>query len=224
MTKEPLLRNLSVDRKMKPYVDRIRLRPENHQTSDSQLKMLRENSRNEMKKILLKKKIPAHAAEPAIDKAVAIALDYQLERLRRERYFSDKKAAEKYRKRLIRQLDDLIYAVSKLPRLAKRELNKITAEQDWRDFDTEVFTELIHALMQALSNFQFSSASDARAAMNEARLPGSKHPRVIAIDRTARPAVLDLWDMIPATTRVQVEAHLSNTLASQICPSISSAS
>ena len=208
MAKQPLVRNLSVDRKMKPYVDRMRLRPKDHQTSNSQGMMLVENSRNEMKKILLKKKIPEQAAERAIDKAGAMALDYQLEPLRRERCFSDKKAAERHRKRLIKHVDDLIYAVSKLPPFGKRELNKITAEQDWRNFDTEIFTELIHALMQALSKFQFSSAIDARAAMNEARLPGSKHPRVIAIGRTARPAILDLWDTIPATTRVQVEAHL----------------
>jgi hypothetical protein len=207
MAKQPLLRNLNVDRKMKPYVERMRLRLKDHQTGDSQVKMLMENS-NEMKKILLKKKIPEQAAERAIGEAISIALDYRLEQLRRERYLSDKKAAERDRKHLIKRLDDLIYAVSKLPRLAKCELDKITAEQDWQDFDTEMFTELIHALMQALSKFQFSSASDARAAMNEARLPGSKHPRVMAIDRTARPAILDLWDTIPATTRVQVEAHL----------------
>jgi hypothetical protein len=207
MAKQPLLRNLNVDRKMKPYVERMRLRLKDHQTGDSQVKMLMENS-NEMKKILLKKKIPERAAERAIGEAISIALDYRLEQLRRERYLSDKKAAERDRKHLIKRLDDLIYAVSKLPRLAKCELDKITAEQDWQDFDTEMFTELIHALMQALSKFQFSSASDARAAMNEARLPGSKHPRVMAIDRTARPAILDLWDTIPATTRVQVEAHL----------------
>jgi hypothetical protein len=91
MAKQPLVRNLSVDRKMKPYVDRMRLRPKDHQTSNSQGKMLVENSRNEMKKILLKKKIPEQAAERAIDKAGAMALDYQLEPLRRERCFSDKK-------------------------------------------------------------------------------------------------------------------------------------
>jgi hypothetical protein len=208
MAKQPLLRNLNVDRKMKPYVERMRLRLKDHRTSDSQVKMLMENSRNDMKKILLKKKIPEQAAERAIGKAISIALDYQLEPLRRERCFSDKKAAERDRKHLIKRLDDLMYALSKLPPFGKRALDKITAEQDWRHFDTEVFTELIHALMQALSKFQFSSASHARAAMNEARLPGSKHPRVMAIDRTARPAILDLWDTIPATTRVQVEAHL----------------
>jgi hypothetical protein len=161
-----------------------------------------------MTDVLIKKKIPEQQAQRAVAEALDIAADYQLEPLRLDRCLRDLSRSRGCLSRLLQHLDRLNQAISKLPPLAKGKLNKIVTEQDWQNFDTETFNELIVAMTDALSKASPACTAEiALAAINE-KIGSDTHPAVVQIVRTARPALIELWESIPAETRTQVEANL----------------
>jgi hypothetical protein len=98
--------------------------------------------------------------------------------------------------------------LAKLPRSTEDELNKITTDLNWRRFDTECFAEFMHAILDVLSSAsEWRFAVDAHALIVDS-LRSSNDRVVIKINRTAPPAILELWDTIPAATRTQVEYKL----------------
>jgi hypothetical protein len=196
--------------RMKPYANRLRLRLTDLDLTDPYSKLRLETACDEMSDILINKKICKDVAHRAVAEALDIAADHQLEALRRNQDLQDLSRSERDLKLLLKQLDRLAQAISRVPPLAKGKLNKIIAVQDWNNFDTEIFTELVHAMMDALSMLSPASITKAaRWVMNESAR-GSKDPAVAQIARTAPPAIVELWETIPAGTRIQVEAGLRN--------------
>jgi hypothetical protein len=195
-----MLKNFHLGKGMKPYVARARLRIKDFGITDL------EKSQTDMRKLLIRRRIPEHNAKWAIVRTLDVAADHQLERLRRERYLEDLALAKKNLDRLIKLLDQLVRVLSKLPPWSKGKLNKIMVGQDWRHFDTEAFADLIHAMMGALSKlFPACVAREALSIINEGTLRASEDHAVTQIVRTAPPAILDLWESIPAASRTQVE-------------------
>src|SRR6185437_7966638 len=110
--------------------------------------------------------------------------------------------------RLIKHVKDLAQMLAKLPRSTKGELNKITTGLNWRQFDSEVFSELVHAMLDVLSHAPASRfATGARSLIVES-LRSSNDRVATKINRTAAPAIMELWDTIPAATRTQTESSL----------------
>jgi hypothetical protein len=201
--------NFKVTSRMKPYANRIRLRVAHLDLTDLNNKRRLENARREMTDLLIKKKkVRKKLAQQAVIQALDIAADHQLEALRRRQNLTELTRSQSSLERLLEQLDALTHEISKLPLLAKGKFNEIVAGQDWENFDTETFSELIHAMIHALSKSSPAGIVDkVRSAIIEP-VRASKHPAVVQIIRTAPPTILDLWDVIPAQTRTRVEAKL----------------
>jgi hypothetical protein len=203
-------KNLEVANRMEPYASRLRLRLKHFDMSDAKKKPRLAIARREMTKILVKKKVHPDEARRAVTLTLDIAADHQLEVLRRDQNLQDLNRSQRDLRRLIKQLDHLRLAISTLPPLAKSKLNKIVAEQDWQNFDTETLIMLIHAMADTLANLSPACiANEALRAINEPAR-GSKHPAVAQIVRTAPPAILELWETIPAGARTQAEADFGN--------------
>lgn len=195
---------------MEPYASRLRLRLKHFDVSDPKKKQRLANAHREMTKILVKKKVHPDEARRAVTRTLDIAADHLLEVLRRDQNLQGLSRSQRDLRRLIKQLDHLRLAISTLPPLAKSKLNKIVAEQDWQNFDTETLIRLIHAMADTLANSSPACiANEALRAINEP-VRGSKHPAVAQIVRTAPPAILELWETIPAGTRTQAEVGLRN--------------
>jgi hypothetical protein len=193
---------------MKPYVNRLRLQVAQLDLTDPNSKQRLENARREMTDFLINKKVRKDLAQQAVAQALDIAADHQVEALRRDQNLKELKLSQNNLERLLQQLDALVHAISELPPLEKGKLNKLVAGQDWANFDSETFSELIHAIIHALSTSSpMCVANRARSAIIEP-LRASKHLAVVQIVRTAPPMILDLWEVIPAQTRTQVEAGL----------------
>jgi len=202
--------NFTVANRMGPYANRLRLRLGHFDVSDPKKKRRLTDARSEMTKILVKKKIRQNEAQQAVRQTLDIAADHQLEALRRERNLDDLRRSQRHLRRLSKQLDQFSRAIARLPPLTKGKLNKIVAELDWRSFDTEMFNELIQAMTDALSTSSPACTGERiLTAMNE-KIRSGTHPAVVQIVRTARPALVELWESIPAETRTQVEANLRN--------------
>jgi hypothetical protein len=201
--------NFKVTSRMKPYANRIRLRVAHLDLTDLNNKRRLENARREMTDLLIKKKkVRKKLAQQAVIQALDIAADHQLEALRRRQNLTALTRSQSSLERLLEQLDALTHEISKLPASAKGKFNEIVAGQDWENFDTETFSELIHAMIHALSKSSPAGIADkVRSAIIEP-VRASKHPAVVQIIRTAPPTILDLWDVIPAQTRTRVEAKL----------------
>jgi hypothetical protein len=205
-----LRESFTIANQMKPYGDRLRFRLAHFDLADQGNKLRLENARREMTDILIKKKIPEEQAQRAVAEALDIAADYQLEALRLDRCLRDLSRSRACLRRLIKQLERLNQEISKLPPLAKGQLNKIVTERDWPNFDTETYNELIVAMTDALSESSPAcTVEKVLAAINE-KIGSGTHPAVVQIVRTARPALIELWETIPAETRTQVEANLRN--------------
>jgi len=203
-----LIEKFKVSTRMQPYANRLRLRLVHLDLADPKNKKRLEDTSRKMIDLLMKKNIREHVARQAVAEALDIAADHQLEVLRRDQNLQKLKRSKSDLKRLAKQLEVLVQTISKLPPLAKGKLNKIIAEQDWENFDTEIFSELIHAMINALSESSPACITGrARSAMVEP-IRVSKNPEVAQIVRTAPPEIIDLWEVISARTRTQVEAGL----------------
>jgi hypothetical protein len=160
-------------------------------------------------KLLNKKNVPQKKAEWAIRQTLDIAVNHQLDLARREQYFANCAIAKKHLRQLRKQVNSLVQALSKLPPASKGKLNKIIRVQDWRQFDTEALAEIIRAMMDTLPKVSpHCYAEEARSAISDTILRDSKEYAVAQIVRTAPPAILVLWEMIPAQTRTKVEEDI----------------
>jgi hypothetical protein len=78
------------------------------------------------------------------------------------------------------------------------------------NFDTERFHEFIDAILGALKkSFPAVIAAKTISAIKETHRD-SRNSSASKIVRTAPPAMFDLWEIIPAETRTQVEAGVRN--------------
>ncbi|MFZ1885761.1 MAG: hypothetical protein WAU53_19700 [Rhodoplanes sp.] len=200
--------NFKVGSRMKPYANRLRLRLVHLDLADPKNKKRLEDAWRKMIDLLIKKKIREDVAQQAVAEALDIAADHQLEVLRRDQNLQELKRSKSDLRCLVKQLEVLVHAISRLPPRAKGKLNKIVAAQDWRNFDTEEFGELIHEIIRVLAKSSPACIADTALSAVTEPLRASRHPAVAQIARTAPPATLDLWETIPAETRTQVEAAL----------------
>jgi len=209
MTNEPIRKNLNFDPRMAPYVERARLTLNDYDVSDPAAKEVMERSRDVMKRILLKQKIAEPVAESVIDKTISLAIDYQLELLRRRRRLAKRKDQETELQKLLEKVKIILAKVSKLDQRSRSELNKITVKQCWEDFDTEAFAGIVHGMVEILPTMSPARfANEARSAINDAILPECDELHVREIIRWGEPALLELWETIPAATRIQTEKFL----------------
>jgi hypothetical protein len=78
------------------------------------------------------------------------------------------------------------------------------SEHDLRHFDTEMFAELVNTIMSAkLSPNRM--ADEMRSAISVASIKSSNDKCVRKIRRRGPLAVVELWELMPAQTRSQVE-------------------
>ena len=203
-----LVKSLRFSKKMRPFASRMRMRVGDLDLSDPATVSEFERCREIMRNILIKKKISRKDADGIIELTFEAVADHQLESLRRQRFVGDLERSKNDLSRLIKQLDHLANAISALPPISIGKLNKIIAKQNWQNFDTEMFFELMHVVQDALSVLSPTRAANkARSAIGET-LRASRDPSVTQVERTAPPAITELWDIMPAETRTQVEADI----------------
>lgn len=203
-----LVKSLRVSKKMRPFASRMRMRVGDLDLSDPATASEFERCSEIMRNILIKKKISRKDADRIIALTFEAASDHQLESLRRDRFVDDFERSKNDLSRLIKQIDHLANAISALPPMSVGKLNKIIAKQNWLYFDTEMFFELMHVMQDALSVLSPARAANkARSAIGET-LRASRDPAVTQVERTAPPAIAELWDIMPAETRTQVEADI----------------
>lgn len=203
-----LVPNARVSKRMKPFVNRMRLRLKDLDLTGPDAAARLDQAREDMWSILKKKKVSRTIANKIIAETLDAAVNHRLESLRRDQNLEYLARANGVLNRLIKHVERLTGMLAKLPRPTKRELNKIMAALNWRQFDTEVFVEFMHAILVALSNLPASRvAADARSSIVDS-LRSSDDRAATKINRTAPPAIVELWDTIPAATRTQVEFDL----------------
>jgi len=204
-----LLTEFNIGFGMAPYSSWLRLWRRINDPDNPQAKQCLEDSSAEMAKILKRKKVPKDKAGLAINETLFLAAKHQVECSRLERYFETLPQARKATERLITHIDRLAEALSKLTSSSLAKLNEIMVEHEWRNFDTEAFSELIHAmlgLMPTLSPRRV--ANEAHSAMSDASIQSYKAPAVRAFPRIAPPPILELWEIIPPETRTKVEGKV----------------
>jgi hypothetical protein len=203
-----LVPNLRVSTRMKPSVNRVRLRLRDLDLTDPGMAIRLDQAREDMWSILKKKKISRTIANQIIAETLDAAVNHRLESLRRDQNLKHLAHANNNLNRLIKHVEGLAQMFAKLPRSTKDELNKITTDLNWRLFDTECFAEFMHAILDVLDSGSGSRfAVEAHSLIVES-LRSHNDPIVTKIDRTAPPAIMELWDTIPAATRTQVESNL----------------
>ncbi len=195
---------------MKPYVQRIRLRG-----SDFDFGSTRETAEaftkciEEMRRILLKsRKVSALAADRAILQSLKAAVDFQLAYLRYCSLKTMQSQSLDVLDRLAQSLRALAHAIMQLPPTAKGQLNKRVSEIFRQaTFDTEIFIEIIDAITSVLPQLApRRTASHVFSIIHPEPTEGRRSP------------MIDQWETMPATTRLQIESLLqqSKPLASLV--------
>ena len=203
-----LVKALRVSKKMRPFASRMRMRLGDLDLSDPATASEFERCSEIMWNILIKKKISRKDVDRIVAQTFDAAADHQLESLRRDRFVDDRERSKNDLSRLIKQIDHLANAISALPPTSMGKLNKIITKQNWLYFDTEMFFELMHVMQDALCVLSPARAANkARSAIAET-LRASRDPAVTQVKRTAPPVINELWDIMPAETRTQVEADI----------------
>jgi hypothetical protein len=203
-----LAANVRVSRKMKSFVSRMWLRLEHLNLTDPAAVQRLEHARKEMREILKRKKVPEAAVEVAIAQALDAAADYQIQILRSEQSHQSHARAKEQLRRLTRHIEQLSKVITKLPPVSKGKLNRLIAEKTWTEFDAEAFDQLFQELLDKLSEVSPDRlATDARVVIRES-LDCRSDPVVASYERAAPPALIELWECIPAATRSAAEAKL----------------
>jgi hypothetical protein len=200
--------NLRVSQRMKPFINRVRLRFKDLDLTDPGMAARLDQAREDMWSILNKKKISRTIANQIIAETLDAAVNHRLESLRRDQNLKDLAQANSNLNRLIKHVEGLAQLFAKLPRSTKDELNKITTDLNWRLFDTECFAEFMHAILDVLRGASGSRFAAEAHSLIVQSLRSSNDRVATKIDRTAPPAIVELWDTIPAATRTQVESKL----------------
>jgi hypothetical protein len=163
---------------MERYGKRVRLRLEHLDLKDRKMGQQLASAREKMTQILIKRKIRPDEARRAVEQTLDIAADCQLDLWRRDQDLRDLSRSQRDVRQLSKQLGHLQQAISDLPPWAIGKLNKIIVEQDWQNFDTELFTTLIRAVLDTLAKLSPARvANEARLAMSLLGLP--KIPELI---------------------------------------------
>jgi hypothetical protein len=210
-SKGRLHKNFEISAQLKPYADRLRVTIAHLDLSNPKDRLrLDDDARSKMIDILIKNKLSNEVAQRAVAQALDIAADHQFDVLRLDQDMGRLAQSDNDRERLTKQLRTLAQMISRLPPAPRGKLNKIIVEQEWVNFDTEMFHELIHAILDALKKSSPAViAAKAISAIKEAHRD-STNSAASKIVPTARPAICELWEIIPAETRTQVEASLRN--------------
>jgi hypothetical protein len=204
----PLVPNTRVSKQMKPFVNRMRLRLKDLDLTDPAAVARLAQAQEDMWSILKKKKISRAVANQITAETLDAAMNHRLESPRRDQNLQHLAQASSNLNRLIKHVERLAQMLTNLPRPTKGELNKTMVGLNWRQFDTEVFAEFMHAILDALSNVPASRfVADARSSIVDS-LRSSHDRAAIKTNRTAPPAIVELWETIPAATRTQVESNL----------------
>jgi hypothetical protein len=203
-----LVPNIRMSKRMKPFVNRMRLRLKDLDLTDPDAAARLGQAQEDMWSILKRMKTSRTVAKQIIAETLDAAVNHRLESLRRDQNLKHLAQADSNLDRLIKHVEGLAQMLAKLPRSTKDELNKITTGLNWRQFDPEVFAEFMHAILDALSSAPASRfAAGARSLIVES-LRSSNDRVATKINRTAAPAIMELWDTIPAATRTQMETNL----------------
>jgi hypothetical protein len=204
-----LVKPLRVSKKMRSFAHRMRMRSEDIDITDPASASEFECCSEIMRNILTKKKISKKDADRIMALTFDAAADHQLESFRRDRFVDDLDRSKKDLQRLIKQIDLLAKVISELPPISIGKLNKIIAKQNLQHFDTEMFFELMQATQDALFVLSPANAANkARSAIVEKTFRGSRDPVVTQVERTAPPAMTELWEIMPAETRRHIEAEI----------------
>jgi hypothetical protein len=196
MSSVPLLDHFRISAAMRPYVLRARLRGWDFNFgSDPETAAAFTKRIGEMRRILVAKGIPVGVANGAILKTLEAAVDFQLAELRYRSLKAMEKQSHDTLDLLIETLKQLRDAIAKLPPRSRGELNRrISAIIHQPAFDTEVFIDLIQTIAAALTELSPQRrARDALAIIYPGPIEGGRSP------------IVDLWEAMPATTRVSVE-------------------
>ena len=197
MSSVRLLDQFRISAAMRPYVLRVRLRGSDFNFgSDPETAAAFTKRIGEMRRILAKKGIPVAVANRAILKTLEAAVDFQLAELRYRSLKAMEQQSHDTLDLLIETLKQLREAIAKLPPRSRGELNgRISATIRQPAFDTEVFIDLIQTIAAALTELSPQRrARDALAIIYRGPTEGERSP------------IVDLWEAMPATTRVRVEA------------------
>jgi hypothetical protein len=210
MSGTPLLSQFRISVVMKPYVSRLRLRGSDFDFgSDPETAAIFTKCIKEMKRILLKKgHLSAVAADRAILKTLEAAVDFQLADLRYRSLKTMEAQARDTLDRLILSLRKLSGAIAQLPPTPKGELNKrVSAVLRQATFDSEVFIEIVETIAATLPEIAPRRLAENVFSIIHAE-PGD----------CRRSPIIDLWEAMPATTRLKVEGlmHQSKPTASLV--------
>ena len=202
-----LLGQFRISVAMKPYVLRIRLRGSDFDFgSDPQTAASFTKCMNEMRRILLKKRIPAIAADRAILKTLEATVDFQLADLRYRSLKTMEAQSLDTLERLILSLRQLLDAIAQLPPTPKGELNKrVSPILRQATFDSEVFIEIVETITATLPELAPRRLAD--------NVYSIIHPEP---GDGRRSPIIEQWEAMPATTRLKVEG-----LVQRIKPSTS---
>jgi hypothetical protein len=188
---------------MRPFASRMRMRVNDLDLGDPATASQFERSCQKMASILAKKKIPEAMAKRAIAETLEVAVDHQLQSLRREDSQRDRMRSAGDVGRLIARLDELAQAIAKLPPVSKKKLNAIVAEYAAQFFDTETFSSFVCALADALP--KLAPKRRAQVAVDVIDQP------IAGVIRTSPPELIELWEIMPAETRRAVEQAVRNS-------------
>ena len=145
-----LHKNFEISSRLKPYANRLRVSIAHLDLNNPVDELRLGEARTKMTNILIKKKISNEIAQRAVGQTLDIAADYQFDPLRIDQNMEGVSQSHKEHQRLIKQLRRLAITISGLPPLARGKLNRIVSAQEWVNFDTEMFHELIYAMLDAL--------------------------------------------------------------------------
>ncbi len=196
MNIDRLVSQFRISAAMKPYVLRIRLRGSDFDFGcDPETAATFTKCIQEMRRILIKKRVPAIAADRAILKTLEAAVDFQLADLRYRSLKTMEVQSLDMLDRLIKRLRRLLEAITQLPPTAKGELNKsVSAIFRQATFDSEVFIEIIDAITATLPQL-----APRRTANHVFSII---HPEPADDQRSP---MIDQWEAMPATTRLKIE-------------------
>jgi hypothetical protein len=155
-----------------------------------------------MHEILARKRLTAKDVRKIMDQSLQAAAAHRLECARSDLFVKNLEQQRNDLQRLLRQLKGLNRTISCLPPRSKGELNEIIRAVDWGDFDTEVFSDVLRDILDALSTIPpVRIAKKARAAGVDG-VPRARRPKT---DWRNRPDIIALWEAIPPQTRAPVE-------------------
>jgi hypothetical protein len=199
-TNDRLVKPLYISKKMRPFVERMRLGIKNLDLSDPATASQFERNRQELKRILVSAKILSAKIEHVIEQTLDAAVDHRLQGMRQEDRRRDRLRSKDSVERLIERLTELAAAIAKLPPIAKKQLNAIVANHTEQFFDTETFVAIINDFETALPKLApIRRAQDAFDVIDQP---------IPEITRTAPPEIIGLWEIMSAGTRQQIELKI----------------